>query len=82
LYLNYKQILFESCKKLSKFIIDINYFLKSTQVELSFDLTITLFCLYIEGSHMVTVFSYIGLLIGALVATLTLYIGLLKIKLI
>nr|UIO59419.1 Cytochrome b6-f complex subunit 6 [Chlorella desiccata (nom. nud.)] len=31
---------------------------------------------------MVTVFSYIGLLIGALVATLTLYIGLLKIKLI
>jgi len=31
---------------------------------------------------MVTVFSYIGLLIGALVATLSLYIGLLKIKLI
>jgi len=31
---------------------------------------------------MVTVFSYIGLLIGALVATLALYIGLLKIKLI
>ena len=31
---------------------------------------------------MVTVFSYIGLLIGALVATLTLYFGLLKIKLI
>ena len=31
---------------------------------------------------MVTVFSYIGLLIGALLATLTLYIGLLKIKLI
>lgn len=31
---------------------------------------------------MLTVFSYIGLLIGALVATLTLYIGLLKIKLI
>ena len=36
----------------------------------------------IEGSHMVTVFSYIALLVGALVATLTLYIGLLKIKLI
>ena len=31
---------------------------------------------------MVTVFSYIGLLVGALVATLALYIGLLKIKLI
>jgi len=31
---------------------------------------------------MVTIFSYIGLLIAALVATLTLYIGLLKIKLI
>lgn len=31
---------------------------------------------------MVTVFGYIGFLIGALVATLTLYIGLLKIKLI
>lgn len=31
---------------------------------------------------MVTVFSYITLLIGALVATLSLYIGLLKIKLI
>ena len=31
---------------------------------------------------MVTVFSYIGLLIGALVATLSVYIGLLKIKLI
>jgi hypothetical protein len=31
---------------------------------------------------MVTVFGYIGFLIGALVATLALYIGLLKIKLI
>jgi len=31
---------------------------------------------------MVTIISYIGLLIGALVATLTLYIGLVKIKLI
>jgi Cytochrome B6-F complex subunit VI (PetL) len=31
---------------------------------------------------MVTVFGYIGFLIGALVVTLTLYIGLLKIKLI
>jgi hypothetical protein len=31
---------------------------------------------------MVTVFSYIGLLIGALVATLTIYISLVKIKLI
>lgn len=31
---------------------------------------------------MVTVFSYIGLLVGALIATLALYIGLLKIKLI
>jgi hypothetical protein len=37
---------------------------------------------YIEDSHMVTVFSYIGLLVGALVTTLALYIGLLKIKLI
>jgi hypothetical protein len=31
---------------------------------------------------MVTVFSYIFLLVGALVVTLTLYLGLLKIKLI
>jgi len=31
---------------------------------------------------MVTIISYIGLLIGALVATLTLYISLVKIKLI
>ena len=31
---------------------------------------------------MVTIFSYIALLIGALVATLSLYLGLLKIKLI
>jgi len=31
---------------------------------------------------MITIFSYIGLLIAALVATLTLYIGLTKIKLI
>lgn len=31
---------------------------------------------------MVTVFSYIGLLVGVLVTTLALYIGLLKIKLI
>jgi hypothetical protein len=31
---------------------------------------------------MVTVFSYIGLLTGALVTTLAVYIGLLKIKLI
>jgi len=31
---------------------------------------------------MVTIFSYIGLLVGALLATLALYIGLLKIKLI
>jgi hypothetical protein len=31
---------------------------------------------------MVTVFSYIALLVGALIATLALYIGLLKIKLI
>ncbi len=31
---------------------------------------------------MITVFSYISLLIGALIATLALYIGLLKIKLI
>jgi hypothetical protein len=31
---------------------------------------------------MVTVFSYIALLVGALILTLTLYLGLLKIKLI
>jgi hypothetical protein len=31
---------------------------------------------------MVTIVSYIGLLVGALVATLTLYISLVKIKLI
>jgi hypothetical protein len=31
---------------------------------------------------MVTVFSYIGLLVGALVTTLVCYIGLLKVKLI
>lgn len=35
-----------------------------------------------EDFKMLTVFSYIGLLIGVLVGTLALYIGLLKIKLI
>ena len=60
----------------------ISYFLSKKLNSSGINLLLTLVYLEMEGSYMVTVFGYIGFLIGALVVTLTLYIGLLKIKLI